>query len=154
MTTELAFMSLEMTFNLQYHVTNPKTNSISWTNPVGTPCNMRRLLLLLRQLRGIIIHLPRVSCMRRERGHSDITSTLGTKADTGSDQVLSQIRTKLRDWAVELSGPAGTLCKHQLISYSIYALVLVLPLLANDSGQRLHNRHEQPMICWFLETGY
>ena len=45
-----------------------------------------------------------------------------------------------------------------LISYITFALVLIgthlssLPMLAR--GRRWHNRHEQPMTCWFLETGY
>ena len=49
---------------------------------------------------------------------------------------------------------------HKLISYSNFALVLIgtrlssLPMLANERGRRLHNSHEQPMTCWFLEPGY
>ena len=48
----------------------------------------------------------------------------------------------------------------KLISYSTFALVLIgthlssLPMLANERWRRLHNRLEQPMTCWFLETGY
>ena len=54
----------------------------------------------------------------------------------------------------------GVLPGYKLISYSTFALVLIgtrlssLPMLANERGRRLHNRHEQPMTCWFFEPGY